>query len=890
MVTITNIYSPPEEVQDFEFIDEEIIEDEVEDQEDRIIRLMGRQSASDITRMYRRANGSLTYRAVGGQQEFTANIQNGNDAMLIARILLDSDSINRNRLSAGYRRIYDLVRHSNGGSELFFELENEADGRPLNEYFQEIDNNTVINPKTGRIIAYLGSTYKKIFKSIRLRKNGVNESVTNFECEDYTMMISNELFNDNNNEKYCVPSYINSIRQSLIGKKVKKLLFNELKKNKIPTCDEFTKLLNKHNIGLIVYIIDREEISENNQNEYKKKLKILVHNGHLYKVTHMYKQHKVKKLDEDQYYEQYRKVLNNYEIQGSDEYSFTFKKNKYVLDSGNKFKKMNEIFNLMGKYSQVNVDFYENCGIRPIQYFNNDVNWGTNIDIKECYKNIMCNPKLKFALTSGTEYVKEFKKQSIIDYRFYLCKFNKKDDIQEAIYPLEQHWIAGHIIKKYKLDVNIKYEYVVKYFKSGEKNGKKIDNDLVRQYSGLLGRYITTKKTSYYIDDDKEMEAMKKKYGRKKSYQSFSTFNVLNNNYKLNSGMLSYLSIFSHCHSQLMDLYYAVKKEYPDIKIKKIRTDCIGFNKKIYLKKIKVDFGIRDEKKRYNMISSRMSNRFDHEQYLLKKINKLNKSDFMNVIKNNESLFVTGPAGVGKSFTTKNDIIKYFNDNDIKYLTTSSTKENALDWDNENSVQHYIRKSLGNETIKEILKKYKYIIIDECTQLTMKTLLILEFLKRSNLNIILLGDRHQCRSTDGIDYTTSMIFNKLVDFNQYEIKYHEKCRYTKEYYDFTQKFPTMKIGRLRKYIKDNIKRATVNEMKNNINVCYTHLYGKQITEKLKQEYNTIHSYQGKTIKDLYIIHEIDRILDYRILYTAFTRSTGFDNVRYYQVKKKRIKK
>ena len=54
------------------------------------------------------------------------------------------------------------------------------------------------------------------------------------------------------------------------------------------------------------------------------------------------------------------------------------------------------------------------------------------------------------------------------------------------------------------------------------------------------------------------------------------------------------------------------------------------------------------------------------------KIIKMNEKQLeaLNIIKNNDNLFLTGSAGTGKSFTI-NKIVEYLIDNDIKYGLTS---------------------------------------------------------------------------------------------------------------------------------------------------------------------------------------------------------------------------
>lgn len=894
-----NIYSPDATIlEDGDFFgdtEEEDVGIEEGRETDLLRAILNNQSERSLDAMYSDTQGSFDYSVVRGQnlQRYTFNTPTRESAILTSKILLEPDTIDRSRLPQSYVRGFDIVKDSGGGANLF-EIYAANEGPEIlrdlitntGSIGDEVFNNSVVNPNSGRLIGISGRTFREVFGKINLKDDEPRKILSNIYCENYNI------------KSYCVPSYVNSISKK-IGKKKTKYILEELKNNKTPTYLELTEIFNKYNMGIITYIIDKDIISEKRQDEYKKKFKILIHDNHLYKIKKLNMKNKTEIVSQDKFEDLIEENNKYFEIQGCDQNELIIYDKRYSLEKDNTMMFINDEFQYMNKYSRVNTDFYRNCGIRAVQYFDEKEKWGSNIDIVRCYENIM-RSKNPLPLNTGTEYVREYKSQKIRDYCFYLCKLKNLDEIQKIIFGEKgkQVWIMGYLIKKHKIDVKIKYEYFVKSFRIYGKVERicrnecdkwkcdcddiKFKKNEIQIFTGTLGRSETTEEISYTINDNYEMKAMKMKYG-KKCYNRINELNIIKKNYKINSGMLTYIGIFSYCHSQLMDIYYAAKSIDNKIKIKKIRTDCISFNKKINKKKLQriLDFKIQIEKK-YKIASiSKFSNNFDHKKYIKKNINNLNKKNYMKKIKEGESLFITGPAGVGKSYTVKNNILKYFDDNKIKYITTSSTKCNAKDWDNKYTISHYIRKSLGLVDMLKNLKNVKYIIIDECTQMTMNIYNNLQYLKSNGINFIFMGDKHQCKSVDGISYIGTQIFDELIDYNYYEIQYHKYARYTKEYYDFVQMFPKLNINKLKKHIIKNIKKATKEEIMNNINICYTNRYGKRIEKATNKKYHTIHSYQGKTIKDKYIVHQINTINDYRILYTAFTRATGFENVRYF---------
>ena len=244
-----------------------------------------------------------------------------------------------------------------------------------------------------------------------------------------------------------------------------------------------------------------------------------------------------------------------------------------------------------------------------------------------------------------------------------------------------------------------------------------------------------------------------------------------------------------------------------------------------------------------------------------------------NVTKYNyESLLIDSFAGVGKTYKITNTIIPLLKKRNLKYLLTSTTILNAKSWDEECKPINFYTKQPTKE-MKRYLESFDVIVIDEVSQLTMQVINKLELL---DVRFILIGDFNQCCSVDNYNYMKSDVIYRLVDYNVMNIEYHNKIRYSKKYFDFLAKIIEMKddMRGICRYVKKHIKKCKHDYP--TLNLVYTHRLIAYYA-KLNIHCVTIHSYQGKTIKQRFGVC-IRSINSYRILYTALSRATGFDNI------------
>lgn len=165
------------------------------------------------------------------------------------------------------------------------------------------------------------------------------------------------------------------------------------------------------------------------------------------------------------------------------------------------------------------------------------------------------------------------------------------------------------------------------------------------------------------------------------------------------------------------------------------------------------------------------------------KIIKMNEKQLeaLNIIKNNDNLFLTGSAGTGKSFTI-NKIVEYLIDNDIKYgltaltgcaasLIKGQTLHSYLNLGINKSINE-IYKDLSTKYISKmrLLKSLQTLIIDEVSMMSNELLELIDNLFKliksndlpfGGIQIIMVGDFHQLPPIKGNYCFTSPIWDEL---------------------------------------------------------------------------------------------------------------------------------
>ena len=283
------------------------------------------------------------------------------------------------------------------------------------------------------------------------------------------------------------------------------------------------------------------------------------------------------------------------------------------------------------------------------------------------------------------------------------------------------------------------------------------------------------------------------------------------------------------------------------------------------------------EKMYYEMYESNYEPREIKDREELK-INYQDSSKYKEMIKNNKSFQLEAPAGFGKSYFVENYILKELEEED--YILTSTVIHNCQQFKNCVTLQSLLHMK-NNEQLINQFKDKKYLIIDEAVQLTQYNMLQLEFIKsNTKCKFIMLSDFNQCivDNYNGQAFIETYFCHKLMDFNVLNIKKHKNIRYDNELYEILTKVIILKddILALRKFVIKSFKNKSKDkacELLTTINLCYTNNYRK----KEGFHCSTVHKMQGKTIKNKFQIHEINK-MDFRLIYTAISRATTKDQI------------
>ena len=215
------------------------------------------------------------------------------------------------------------------------------------------------------------------------------------------------------------------------------------------------------------------------------------------------------------------------------------------------------------------------------------------------------------------------------------------------------------------------------------------------------------------------------------------------------------------------------------------------------------------------------------QYYYYEYLNKFNElSD--KIIKSNQSYFITGPGGTGKTYLVKS-IQQYLKDNNIEYVSLAPTNIAAL-LINGQTLHKFVSKMKKKSCIKSM--KIKYIFVDEFSMvheffyqylLTVKKI-------RPDIKFVISADFNQLapvndRISPLTDYQNSPAFFELCDSNMLKLT---KCRRSDQ-----KLFDLIQFENI-----PNVKKTdfnTTNNFDNDIHICFTNNMRKHINHiKMKQ--------------------------------------------------------
>lgn len=876
-------------------------------------RNLKNQLASKYTNNLTEAKGYFGYetRPKLKKQFYRMNIETAEDAVIIATLLTDRTKINPFRLPRQYMKIYNIFNNANlNDNNFIYSFYNKLEPwlkKNILTSGRKKDEKKITNPLTGRMIKRNAPTYKQVFRNIKLKHINYDK-LERYDTTDYDII------------ENCVPSYI--LNNLKLTKKEREIIEPELDENKQPTTEQLEIMLNKIGYGLISYITDFECISGPEQNEFKKNIKIMIHDEHMYilKRPHdLMNTCKVKEINKDEF-DDMNSEFHTHDMKIKNGYKYK------ILD---RFKPVANAFLCKSSFSQSNIDFYETCKIRAPRYLNLDIENKQSLDIKKAYYNILHNQTYRLPVQNGTEKTEKYNTNDlIIDTSFYYVQFKRMNDIDTAIFETSKCWIMGYLINNLKLKprIDILFKHVVAGCNQNNINedSEELKYMDVIHYTGTLCNYTKTKEKIIQCWGD-EKEAYLIKYESEDPYykpgqftlndtNETTEYNSIHERNKLmekhknkdyrytnphitisrdylmqNSGLYAYLGIMQLIRYELYHLINEIKKCDNTVKVHKIYTDCVTYNKTLTEPQIK-NINKVLMKKGFSVSVKQTDHTWDYEPLIVDEPVISNESinnnykidDIYNLINNKKSFCINAKAGYGKSYSIKNMLLPYLEQQKIKYVLTSTTIKssellgcqciNTLLSSNESS----------NENIKKMFNSVKYLIIDECSRLNEHILKMIEYVKNeTKCKIIMVGDQYQCDFSMS-EVMKSSVFNNIIDNNWINMTWSKNARYCKAYDTFLSKILTYQNGgsdpECMKLIRSQFKKQIHkigDEDNNKIKLSYTHKTGRTL-----DDYMTVHKSQGETINESYSIYECDR-MPLKVLYTALSRCTNTDQIHIY---------
>lgn len=718
----------------------------------------------------------------------------------------------------------------------------------------------------------------------------------------------------------CALDWINSNIKQLqkLGKKRKDKIYKELqeeyRKNKILTYEPFTRILENNQVSATIYLITGAILYES-ENKNRIHYYFTISNDHIYQLPKKhnpkYNNHKSIYLPEEKYNEVLRDYKNIYDMSMIEHGHFficDYKDNKaakpikYMIQYENKDSDINKILKIKGTYSRTTELFYAKSELHTATYYNTDDTKEYRYDLSKAHRSVLSNADYLFPVSTGLEKYREYTPgQRIERIYFYQVELkNKHMTPFKELFPIttihskknNKIWLYGEMLlelmktPEYKNNMIILKEFYNFRYTVGNPKIAEFDNVDVCHFSGALVRLLNKSTKSINTRSDEEISELTRIYKSRGSgvYKTDTGINICDKYFNQTTGILSKMALLQYVNINLLHIYHTAKKSNPNVKITSVLSDCIAFDSPILETNLKTPHGINyklENKKKHDYSTHEL---FPDIEYFDQMINE--KSTIPIIDKNDISWIgkcsakISGMAGMGKSYYIKNVVIPELQKQKKTFLCSSSTIENANMWKKDfpesTHIQTIINSSHSYSDMCALLRPYNYLFIDESSQLNMYIVNMLNKIKQFlNIKIVFIGDSNQCLNVENLDILNSRIINKMVDYS-IQLEYHEKARFTPEYYKFlctALKLGIRSIPAMRKYI---LKHPLVNNEKKNssINICYTHKFGESM-----DNYQTIHSTQGKTIEEVFNVYELYKIPDYRIIYTAISRARDFKYIR-----------
>ena len=850
--------------------------------------------------------GRLIISSVGKNQDITINIESPNDAALI-KAIIDNEIIKDNVPA------------------LFIDLYNNKDAIGARGMVYQTLKEYNKNPKPTQFI-YEGVNIYYEWNNPKSKQKGIKEintslNVSEMPLRDQQRKPLNHMYciDYKSTSGHCAMDWIQSDIKQLqkLGKKRRNQIYKELqeeyKRNKILTYQPFTRILEDNQVSATIYLITGAvlyESPEKNRIHYY----FTISNDHIYQLPkkHNPKYTKCKTiyLSEEEYNEALRDYRKKYDMSMVEHGYFMiceYKDNtlikpiKYTIKYENNDLEMNKILKIKGTYSTITEKFYAKSELHSATYYNTDDSKEYRYDLSKAHRSVLSNPNYLFPVSTGLEKYRKYTGERIERIYFYQVELKDKNMTPfKELFPLttihseknNKVWMYGELLlelmktPEYKNNMIILKEFYNFRYTTGNAKIATFDNVEVCHFSGALVRLLSRTTKSITTRSDEEISELTRIYKSRGSgvYQTDTGINICDKYFNQTTGILAKMALLQYVNLNLLDIYHTAKKSNPNVKITSVLSDCIAFNSPIFETNLKTAYGIN-----YKLENKKKHDYSTHEQFpdLEYFDEMINDKSTVPIINKNDTSWIgkysakiSGMAGMGKSYYIKNVVIPELQKQNKTFLCSSSTIENCNMWKKDfpesTHIQTIINRNNSYSDMCAILRPYHYLIIDESSQLNMYIVNMLFKIKEFLHNkIIFIGDSNQCLNVENLDVLNSNTLNNIVDYS-IELEYHEKARFTPEYYKFLcnalllgkKSIPAMRAYILNHSLVNNEKKE------NSINICYTHKFGESM-----DNYKTIHSTQGKTIEKVFNVYELYKIPDYRIIYTAISRARDFKYIR-----------
>jgi hypothetical protein len=572
---------------------------------------------------------------------------------------------------------------------------------------------------------------------------------------------------------------------------------------------------------------------------------------------------------------------------------------------------------------------------------------------------------IEYPIPSLDNYEEKYDGEGIRPGGFYYCELNNHDMINHPgdswyYYPIVNFLMSRKLIKKIRRQFICKTEKIDHIYLpsvTGDKKNNKlktiIEKGDLRNYFGYLLKENTSISYNYdnvgkielndnLFEDINESDLLKNVYGNDCYIDEKQNVTISHHYRKTKTGLMAWIAIVQISNMSLFLMNEKVHELNPGCILTKIRTDSLSYlfkdddynlpKKDIdpkQFKKYKIvkkeDNRTCKDKKIYYIKDAKKMNNYeskDDESIGFKlsplitndiknEVNNYDDKDLKIVLDKYESFQLHGLAGFGKSHQLQHTILPYLKKHKMKYIVSSTTKEQRNDLQNKIEEKVLTIQSIFTDyssvlEIKEFFEDIDYLIIDEAVQLTQDHLKRLEYIKQEHkVNIIVLVDRYQCvyGYNEGQPWIVSNFAIKLFDSNIVTIQKHDFIRYSNKIYNILMymidnwndkpkviKYLREKIITVNKFPAINVAYThttcdIINKCKESVKKlkCGLHWYQKcafkarMRNDKMNPVCITVHKAQGQTLTDVFCIHDVDKApMD--VLFTAISRAKKLSQI------------